>query len=227
MNMTPRPTQDQCTEFIARTSLFASLPSTSRSKVCDHLSFRSLPQGTVIGRQNEPQGSMHFILGGLVRRKHVGLDGQVHHMEIRKPPDALGSHHALTLDRGFATTTCASPVDLYSLSSGNYRTLLRQDPDIALTVITNLHGEIRRQANLLHTPLLGMDLYILMHVIFTYIHIEIFTYIHIEIFTYIQIEIFILTNLYWHIDITYVHIDIHILTNLYIYIHIKILTCSY
>lgn len=208
--MTSPPTQDQCRDFIARTSLFASLPATSRARVCEHLSFRALPQGTVIGRQNEPQGSMHFILGGVVRRKHVGLDGQVHQMEIRKPPDALGSHHALTLDRGFATTTCASPVDLYSLSSGNYRTLLKQDPDIALTVITNLHGEIRRQANLLHTPLLGMDLYR-----FTSGHIHTYQYIYMygHIF---KLYIFIYSLFHIHVSrifilkYSYLQIDIFI-----------------
>jgi CRP-like cAMP-binding protein len=142
---------DDCVQFAAQCGMFSLCSEPTLRKICAKAVSVTFPKGKVIYRQGEPQKEMLIVTQGRIESsKDIG--GQVHVLGIATAGTAVGGNHALLQDPSAVTCKCTKPVSGYTLSSSELNDVF-DDSTAAREVVYSLSKEIRRQANLLQTPL--------------------------------------------------------------------------
>lgn len=143
---------NECTDTIRHSGMFASCSPETLEAVCSRMKRVTYPKGAVMYRQNEQQESMSVVAQGKVERL-IEINEQMHTLDVRTPGSAIGSHHLLAQDPSSAVCKCLTPVVAFTMDRPSLEGLIEK-PSYAKEIICSLNREIRRQANLLQTPLL-------------------------------------------------------------------------
>lgn len=148
-----RRRKDECIDAMRASSVFGNCTDAVLSKMCSKMKKEKYTRGSYIYHQDEPQSDFSLVLKGSVRRDRLSK-GQQHTLVTATHGDILGVFHVLKKDPAAASVKCLSDVSVFKMASDDYSNLLTQ-PEVAIEVVDCLNHEIRRQANLLHAPLLS------------------------------------------------------------------------
>ena len=141
---------EEIEQTLGQVTLFSRLSSRQRARLARFATTRSYKQGSTIVRQGDTSMSLYVILSGAVRvsRESEGGGGSVE-VEQLGPGGAFGEM-GLIEDLPRATTVVAEvPTTCALLAKWDFQNELRDDPEIALSLLPVLTGRIRELDSLL------------------------------------------------------------------------------
>src|SRR5215510_10994479 len=124
---------EQLVQFLKNVKLFAELSQESLIKLATCLKVAEFPPAEVIVREGAPGVSMYIIKSGLVevRKKDpaTGIDFLVAQLSDGA---AVGEMSLLTGKPRSATVMTVQPTTVFTLTRGDFRTLVTQYPEISI-----------------------------------------------------------------------------------------------
>jgi len=131
-------------------TLFLHLSQRQRSRLARFATTRSYKQGSTIVRQGDTSMSLYVILSGAVRvnRESEGGGGSVE-VEQLGPGGAFGEMGLIEDLPRAATVVAEQPTTCALLAKWDFQNELRDDPEIALSLLPVLTGRIRELDSLL------------------------------------------------------------------------------
>ena len=131
-------------------TLFSHLSQRQRSRLARFATTRSYKQGSTIVRQGDTSMSLYVILSGAVRvnRESEGGGGSVE-VEQLGPGGAFGEMGLIEDLPRAATVVAEQPTTCALLAKWDFQNELRDDPEIALSLLPVLTGRIRELDSLL------------------------------------------------------------------------------
>jgi len=131
-------------------TLFSHLSQRQRSRLARFATTRSYKQGSTIVRQGDTSMSLYVILSGAVRvnRESEGGGGSVE-VEQLGPGGAFGEMGLIEDLPRAATVVAELPTTCALLAKWDFQNELRDDPEIALSLLPVLTGRIRELDSLL------------------------------------------------------------------------------
>jgi type IV pilus assembly protein PilB len=124
---------EELVNFLQNVSLFADLPEESLATLGSNLKTTEFPEAETIMREGAPGVSMYIIRTGMVEiRKKDPITGIDFLISELGPGSAVGEVSLLTGKPRSATVNTLEPTTVFSLTRGDFRTLLIQYPEISL-----------------------------------------------------------------------------------------------
>jgi CRP-like cAMP-binding protein len=137
-------------ETLRGVTLFSHLSQRQRARLARFATTRSYEQGSTIVRQGDTSMSLYVILSGSVRvsRESEGGGGSVE-VERLGPGGAFGEMGLIEDMPRAATVVAEQPTTCALLAKWDFQNELRDDPEIALSLLPVLTGRIRELDSLL------------------------------------------------------------------------------
>ena len=137
-------------ETLHGVTLFSRLTARQRARLARFATTRTFPEGSVIVRQGDTSMSLYVILSGSVRvaREDDGGGGSIDVEQL----DAGGAFGEMGLIEDLpraATVVALEPTTCALLAKWDFQNELRDDPEIALSLLPVLTGRIRELDSLL------------------------------------------------------------------------------
>lgn len=142
-------------EGLRQSTMFCQCSEFHLRRVASRMQRREFSKGEMLMQQGEPQNRMFVVTAGTVQRTRYEA-GRVHDTETlgaTRSMNTVGALHLLRCEPTYATAQCKSDVVAYCLSSEDLNELL-ESPPLAKEVVFALTREVKRQSQLLRTPLL-------------------------------------------------------------------------
>lgn len=135
---------------LANVSLFSRLSGRQRARLARFATRRDYPAGATIVRQGDTSMSLYVVLSGAVRvrREPEGGGGAVE-VERLGPGGAFGELGLIDDQPRAATVVAEQPTTCALLAKWDFQNELRDDPEIALSLLPVLTGRIRELDSLL------------------------------------------------------------------------------
>jgi len=136
--------------------MFAKMPEERIDLLAKHMEYKVVGKNTVLLRQGQFSDRFFLLESGDVRRKQVDPStGKVHNIEYLIKANSINSMKVIAGDPVFATTKCTSDTcKLFEMKRDVFLGLLKQHPDMALSISESLCEEIRRGSRKFATPML-------------------------------------------------------------------------
>lgn len=129
--------------------LFRKLTDQEVAELIQLLTARSIPAGTALFQRDDPGDAMFFIESGLVRISVHDADGNDTVLAEMGPGDFFGEMAMLDGQTRSAGATAIADTKLAVLAREDFRSFVRQKPEIALGLLTAMTQRLRRTDNLL------------------------------------------------------------------------------
>jgi CRP/FNR family cyclic AMP-dependent transcriptional regulator len=136
-------------ETLRSVPLFQNLSDGATFEIWKLLSMREVEAGTQIFHRGDPGDAMFLIESGNVRISVKDADGHDALLADLGRGEFFGEMAILDNQERSADATVLQAAKLAVLERENFRTLLRQNPDIALNILAALTHRLRRTDNLL------------------------------------------------------------------------------
>ncbi len=122
---------------LARIALFQGLKPADLRSLSERTTLRSLPSDTVLIRQGDAPDALYAILRGKVKVYLVDENGKECVLDMRGPGQYVG---VMMLDDAprAASVKTIEPSEVAVIPRNDFKTLVLQNPDVALQVIRNL-----------------------------------------------------------------------------------------
>lgn len=148
--MTESPLPGQIEETLGRVTLFSRLSGRQRARLARFATTREYKAGSTIVRQGDTSMSLYVILSGSVRvnRESEGGGGAVE-VEQLGPGGAFGEMGLIEDLPRAATVVAEESTTCALLAKWDFQNELREDPEIALSLLPVLTGRIRELDSLL------------------------------------------------------------------------------
>lgn len=151
--MAERPVSGDVAEIeqtLGRVTLFSRLTPRQRGRLARFATTRAYKQGSTIVRQGDTSMSLYVILSGSVRvnRESEGGGGAVE-VEQLGPGGAFGEMGLIEDLPRAATVVAEKATTCALLAKWDFQNELREDPEIALSLLPVLTGRIRELDSLL------------------------------------------------------------------------------
>ena len=126
-------------------ALIAALPQAGLRRLAALGHTRTFPKNTVIINEGDVGDTVYILLSGHVRVYHGTDDGREVVLDVLGPGEIIGE---MVLDGSprSASVMTVEPCTMAFMNSSALRESLRQDPDIALLIISELMGRLRRRS---------------------------------------------------------------------------------
>jgi CRP-like cAMP-binding protein len=137
-------------QTLGNVTLFSHLSQRQRARLARFATTRDYEQGSTIVRQGDTSMSLYVILSGAVRvnRESEGGGGAVE-VERLGPGGAFGEMGLIEDLPRAATVVAERPTTCALLAKWDFQNELRDDPEIALSLLPVLTGRIRELDSLL------------------------------------------------------------------------------
>jgi CRP-like cAMP-binding protein len=137
-------------ETLGNVALFSHLTARQRARLARNATTRDYKQGSTIVRQGDTSMSLYVILSGAVRvnRESEGGGGAVE-VERLAEGGAFGEMGLIEDLPRAATVVAEEPTTCALLAKWDFQNELRDDPEIALSLLPVLTGRIRELDSLL------------------------------------------------------------------------------
>ena len=151
--MTEPPVSPDAAEIekvLGQVTLFSRLSGRQRARLARFATTREYRQGSTIVRQGDTSMSLYVILSGSVRvnRESEGGGGAVE-VEQLGPGGAFGEMGLIEDLPRAATVVAEEPTTCALLAKWDFQNELREDPEIALSLLPVLTGRIRELDSML------------------------------------------------------------------------------
>ena len=130
-------------------TLFSHLSQRQRARLARFATTRSYKQGSTIVRQGDTSMSLYVILTGAVRVSRESEGGGSVEVEQLGPGGAFGEMGLIEDLPRAATVVAEEPTTCALLAKWDFQNELRDDPEIALSLLPVLTGRIRELDSLL------------------------------------------------------------------------------
>jgi CRP-like cAMP-binding protein len=129
---------DTTVEMLGNVDLFEGLPKKALRQIASAGKELSFDEGVDVCKEGDTDARFYLILDGSAR---VSIRGR----EINKlgPGDYFGEISILDGEPRSATVTALSPLRTMSMTSWNFRPIVKENPDIALRIMRNLSRRVR------------------------------------------------------------------------------------
>lgn len=126
-------------------ALIAALSQPGLQRLASLGQIRSFPKNTVIISEGDISDTVYIMLAGRVRVYHATSDGREVVLDVLGPGELIGE---MVLDGSprSASIMTIEPCSMAFLNVATLREHLRDDPDIALLLIAELMGRLRRRS---------------------------------------------------------------------------------
>jgi CRP/FNR family cyclic AMP-dependent transcriptional regulator len=137
-------------ETLGEVALFSRLSDRQRARLARFATTRDYKAGATIVRQGDTSMSLYVILSGAVRvhRESEGGGGAVE-VERLGPGGAFGEMGLIEDEPRAASVVAEEPTTCALLAKWDFQNELREDPEIALSLLPVLTGRIRELDSLL------------------------------------------------------------------------------
>ena len=144
------PDVGEIERVLGQVTLFSRLSRRQRARLARFATTRDYPAGATIVRQGDTSMSLYVILSGSVRvhRESEGGGGTVE-VEQLGPGGAFGEMGLIEDLPRAATVVAEEPTTCALLAKWDFQNELREDPEIALSLLPVLTGRIRELDSLL------------------------------------------------------------------------------
>src|SRR5688500_14530893 len=148
--MTESAVAGQLEETLGQVALFSRLNGRQRARLARFATTRDYIAGATIVRQGDTSMSLYVVLSGSVRvhRESEGGGGAVE-VERLGPGGAFGEMGLIEDEPRAATVVADEPTTCALLAKWDFQNELREDPEIALSLLPVLTGRIRELDSLL------------------------------------------------------------------------------
>ena len=126
-------------------ALIAALPQASLRRLAALGQTRNFPKNTVIINEGDVGNTVYILLAGRVRVYHGTDDGREVVLDVLGPGELIGE---MVLDGSprSASVMTVEPCAMAFMSVATLREHLGNDPDIALLLVSELMGRLRRRS---------------------------------------------------------------------------------
>lgn len=128
----------QLVDLLGHVALFEGLPNKSLKRIIEMAGERQYPPGEELTEQETKGARFHLILEGSAK---VVVNGRTRRR--LGPGDTLGEIALIDGQPRTATVVAETEVRTLTIASWNFRGLLREEPDVALKVMTELARRVR------------------------------------------------------------------------------------
>lgn len=148
--MTESAAAGQIEETLGRVALFSRLNGRQRARLARLATTRDYKAGATIVRQGDTSMSLYVVLSGSIRvhRESEGGGGAVE-VERLGHGGAFGEMGLIEDEPRAATVVADEPTTCALLAKWDFQNELREDPEIALSLLPVLTGRIRELDSLL------------------------------------------------------------------------------
>ena len=136
------------TEFLKSIPYFAGLSPAELDAVRQHTLEKRAERGEIILYDGEPAQSLYFVVSGAVKVFKTSIDGKEQILNIIRPGDSFNDVPIFDDGVNPASAQAMGPVTLYELRKNEFRTLLRNNPQLAANTIRILAGQVRQLVSL-------------------------------------------------------------------------------
>lgn len=147
---------DRCIELLKECEMFYRVPPPLLAELAKKMHLRFLQKGEKFIFQGDPVGSFFLMEKGEIKRKYIDpLDGRSHNVEFAIKAKSINSMRVLSGEPSFSTVKCTSnSCKLYEMNRDDLIKLVRQNPDLSITMIEGLCELLRVGSKKYATPLL-------------------------------------------------------------------------
>jgi CRP-like cAMP-binding protein len=135
---------DDRVELLRGSILFAELPEKQIETLAGRLRRRAYRRNEVIFHRGDPSGVIHLIRSGTVKIHLPSEEGDETVLGLQGPGGCFGELAALDGEPRSATVTAVEPVETFVLMREDLLTALRENPDLALALLSALAAHLRR-----------------------------------------------------------------------------------
>jgi CRP/FNR family transcriptional regulator, cyclic AMP receptor protein len=141
--MAAEPHHETVAEALARVPLLRRLSEHHRTELAQHSTTRSYPAGATIVKQGDTSMSFYVVLSGRVRMIREGEGGV--HVDVTEggAGDFFGEMGLIDDQPREVTVIADEPTECALLVKWDFQHELREDPEIALTLLPILNARIR------------------------------------------------------------------------------------
>lgn len=104
---------------------------------------RRFPRGTTLLNEGDRSDRMVILVSGQAKVSYFTDEGREVLLAIRGPGDLLGELAALDGEPFSATVTALEDIDALTMTVEQFRTVLREEPDVALSLFRTLSRRLR------------------------------------------------------------------------------------
>lgn len=140
---------DRIEPYLAQHPYFRDLNSGQIAEVARHATVRTLMRGEVLALEGEPCTTVYLLLEGRVRAVKMSPQGREQVVRELRPPQAVYLVPALDGGPLPATTRAATRATLVAIRRETMMQLLAQYPSVALHVLHDMAGRLRRFTSLI------------------------------------------------------------------------------
>jgi len=130
-------------EALASVPLFSRLPPAQLAELARVAHRQRFERGRVIVYQGEPGDTMYFILAGQVKVSLSAPDGQEAIIAILEDGDCFGELSVFDEQPRSASVIATMPIEVLTLRRQDVLRVIRQNPDLAISLITVLAQRLR------------------------------------------------------------------------------------
>ena len=135
-------------EFLASVPYFAGLDETGLDSVRKLMFERESDRGEIVQFEGERAEALFFVVSGAVKVFKTSAEGKEQILSIARPGDSFNDIPALDDGPAPAGAQAMGPVVLYGIAGDNLKTILQENPRVALNTTRVLAGQTRRLVEL-------------------------------------------------------------------------------
>jgi CRP/FNR family transcriptional regulator len=136
-------------ELLQAVPLFAGLSPEIQARLAEMMKPRRLQKGQVLFFKGDPGDHLYVIRSGEVKLVLSGGEGQESILEVMREGDYFGEMSLFDEDARSADAVAAQETTLLSLHRNDFRSLVRDFPDMAFEIFRALSQRLRRTTDLL------------------------------------------------------------------------------
>lgn len=143
---------------LAAVPLFAALADDQLELVAKHLRRRAYGERDVIVRRDSPGDALFILMSGKVKVSYLEDEGGETIIAVLRAGDFFGELSILDGEGRSADVVALEPTDVLILSADDFRMCLANVPGIAVALLRELAGRLRRSTDWIHA-LSSQDVY--------------------------------------------------------------------
>ncbi len=138
----------ECLPPLSRFPPFRGLEERDLARVAALAHRQQFARGSFLLREGEPCDQVHLIARGRVRVSKVSVEGRLQVLALLGPGDGLNLVPALDGGPNPASAEALTEVMVYSFACRDFLRLLREIPQVAINVLADFAGKLRRLVDL-------------------------------------------------------------------------------
>lgn len=135
-------------EFLKSISYFSGLSSTELDSVRKFIFEKTAERGEVILLEGEPAKALYFVASGVVKVLKTSSEGKEQVLNIVRPGDSFNDVPVFDGGLNPASAQAMGPVTLLGISKDDLKVVLRDYPQVAVSIIKVLADRVRQLMSL-------------------------------------------------------------------------------